>query len=218
MLGEETLMREVRERVVVQRKGVRWGAWLRWGVELGALLALAGFLFFDRLWLFQEYFAKYIDEDQGIEWYAARELLRGKLHEPCFYGQAYNSNLEGFLAAPLVACHVPYEIAVPLATVVLGLLPFVLMAVIAFRRRQGWVAALALFVPLAMSTRYGMITGMPRGFVTGVALAIVPAVFLLPPFRRGMKGVVTGRMGGCGCSGRGRRRGIFWRRFCRLWR
>jgi hypothetical protein len=192
VLGEETLQRKLRETVTVQRKGVRWPGWLRWGVELGALLTLAGFLFFDRLRLFQAYLSKYIDEDQGIEWHAARELLRGRIHEPCFYGQSYNSNIEGFLAAPLVGMHVPYEVAAPLVTVVLGLLPFLLMAVVAFRRRQAWVAGLALFVPLSMSTRYGIITGMPRGFVTGVAMAIVPAVLLLPPFKRGMKGMVLG--------------------------
>ncbi len=75
-----------------------WLTWVRWGVEGVALLALLGFLVFDRVRLFQEFFAKFIDEDQGIEWYAAREFLRGHFHEPCFFGQAYNSNVEGHLA------------------------------------------------------------------------------------------------------------------------
>jgi hypothetical protein len=178
--------------VQVPRAARGWQSWLRLVMELGGLLSLAGLLFFDRLHLFQQYLSQYFDEDQGIEWYAARELLHGRLHEPCFYGQSYNSNVEGFLAAPLVAMRVPYPIAVPLVTVLLGLFPFVLMAVIAFRRRQAWVGGLSLLVPLSMSTRYGMITGMPRGFVTGVAMAIVPAMLLLPPLRRGMKGMVMG--------------------------
>ncbi len=146
-------------------------------------MGILGYLIFDRFRLFQEYLSKYADEDQAIEWYAAREALHGRFHEPCFYGQSYNSNLEGFLGAPLVAMHVPYEIALPLVTVSLGLFPFLLMAFVAWRRRQPVVAGLALLVPAAMSTRYGIITGMPRGFVTGIGVGIIPAILFLPPLR-----------------------------------
>ncbi len=150
--------------------------WARWGFELLVLLAIGGALLFDRVRLVQEYLSKFVDEDQGIEWYAAREALAGRFHEPCFFGQAYNSNIEGYLAAPLVWMKAPYEIAVPVVTVMLGLLPFLLIAWCAWRRRQGVVAGLALLVPVVLSTRYGVITGMPRGFVTGVAVAILPAL------------------------------------------
>jgi hypothetical protein len=161
----------------------RWLTWLHWGLEGAALLALLGFLVFDRVRLFQEFLTKFIDEDQGIEWYAARELLRGHFHEPCFFGQSYNSNIEGYLAAPLVGMGVPYLYAVPLVTLLLGLLPFLLMALIAWRRRQPLVAAISLMLPAVLSTRYGIITGMPRGFVTGDAFAIIPALLFLPPAR-----------------------------------
>lgn len=161
-----------------------WFTWARWGLEGTALLALLGFLVFDRVRLFQEFLIKFVDEDQGIEWYAARELLRGHLHEPCFFGQSYNSNIEGYLAAPLVAAGMPYLYAVPLVTVLLGLLPFLLMAAVAWRRRQPVVAAISLMLPAVLSTRYGIITGMPRGFVTGDAFAIIPALLFLPPARK----------------------------------
>jgi len=51
---------------------------------------------------------------------------------------------------------------------------------VAWRRRQTIVAGLSLLVPLALSTRYGIITGMPRGFITGVAVSIIPALLFLP--------------------------------------
>jgi hypothetical protein len=161
-----------------------WVGWVRWSYELAGLLTIAGFLIFDRVRLFQEYLTKYIDEDQGIQWYAAREFLRGHVHEPCFFGQSYNSNVEGMLAAPLAAVGLPYEIAVPLVTVLLGLVPFLAMGWVAWRRKQPVVAGLAMLLPVALSTRYGVITGMPRGFVTGVAAAIIPALLYLPAFRK----------------------------------
>ena len=104
----------------------RWLTWVRWGLEGTALLTILGFLIFDRMRLFQEFLTKFIDEDQGIEWYAAREFLRGHFHEPCFFGQSYNSNVEGWLAAPFVAAGMSYSYAVPLVTVLLSVLPFVL--------------------------------------------------------------------------------------------
>ena len=147
---------------------------------LGIGLALV----YDRYILCKEYLFSYTDVDQTIMWYAARELLHGRLHEPCFFGQDYNSCMEGYLAAPLIALHVPYPIAVPLVTVVLGLLPFLLLALVAWKRGHSLVAATAIFVPLIMPVRYGLMTGMPRGFVTGIAIAIIPTVLLLPPVPR----------------------------------
>src|SRR4051812_7580627 len=144
--------------------------WLRrrW-FELILVTFMLGVLGFDRARLCEEYLFKYFDEDQGIEWYAAHETLAGELHEPGFYGQSYNSNMEGILAAPLVGMGLEYKHAVPLVTLGLGLLPFLLVAFAAFGRGQNVVAVGALAIPVLLSTRYGMITGMPRGFVTGVA-------------------------------------------------
>lgn len=134
----------------------------------------------DRYMLCREYLFRYTDEDQTCMWYAAHDLLRGRIAEPAFYGQDYNSCLEGFLAAPLVALHVPYNIACPLVTVMLGLLPFVLLALTAYRRGYFLAAAGAMLIPLMMSNRYGMICGIPRGFINGIAVAAIPMILLLP--------------------------------------
>jgi hypothetical protein len=50
---------------------------------------------------------KYSDSDQAIMWNALRNYSEGEFHEPRFYGQAYNSMLEAFLAIPLYKMGVP---------------------------------------------------------------------------------------------------------------
>ncbi len=156
-------------------------AWAyRCGFELPLILGIAVALAHDRYMLCREYLFRYTDEDQTCMWYAAHDLLRGRIAEPAFYGQDYNSCLEGFLAAPLVALHVPYNIACPLVTVMLGLLPFVLLALTAYRRGYFLAAAGAMLIPLMMSNRYGMICGIPRGFINGIAVAAIPMILLLP--------------------------------------
>ena len=145
-------------------------------VEGILLLMLAGLVLVDRGILCWQFLFKYFAQDQALIWYAARELMRGHFQEPCFYGQTYNSCVEGYLAIPLLWIGVPFQVAVPGVTVVLGLLPFWVMAWCAWKRGQVVVAAGALLVPLILPLRYGIETGFPRGFVTGDALAIVPAV------------------------------------------
>ncbi len=164
----------------------------RW-LQLPLVLGIGALLFYDRYLLCKQYLFRYTDEDQAIMWYAAHELLNGRLHEPCFFGQDYNSCLEGYLAVPLIGMHVPYNVAVPLVTVILGLLPFLLLALVAWRRGHSLVAAAALLVPLLMPVRYSIITGIPRGFVTGIALSIIPAILLLPPAPRRMRGTGDGQ-------------------------
>ncbi len=99
-----------------------WAA--RNGIESLLILAIAAALAFDRSQLCRQYLFRFTDEDQTCMWYAAHDLLHGRIAEPAFYGQDYNSCMEGFLAAPFVALHVPYNVACPLVSVLLGLLPF----------------------------------------------------------------------------------------------
>lgn len=195
---------------LVNAAGVPWWRW-RW-VEGALLLALLWMLLYDRWRLCQEFLFQWTDEDQAIMWYGAYELMHGRVHEPCFYGQAYNSVLEGWLAVPLLWWGLRYAVAVPLVTVTLGLLPFLMLAWAGWRRQQAVVAGVALVVPLVLPTRYAMMTGMPRGFVTGVAVGAVSAVLLLPPavravpmwwqvLARRLWGKVWGRLRGRGRQG-----------------
>jgi len=129
------------------------GSW--WQTAL--LVGMAALLAIDRFQLCTQFLFKYSDEDQTLLWYAAKQTLQGHFPEPCFYGQAYNSCMEGILAAPLMLVHVPPWIAVPLVAVMLGLLPFLLMAAMAWRQKRFWLAGLSLLVPLILPLRYAML-------------------------------------------------------------
>ena len=75
--------------------------WIAWSL-------LAGLVAVDFVRVLARFSWVYTDFDQALQWTAAYELLGGSLHEPRFYGQAYNSMVEGWTAAPLVALGLPY--------------------------------------------------------------------------------------------------------------
>ncbi|MFT7588034.1 MAG: hypothetical protein ACI959_000240 [Limisphaerales bacterium] len=125
----------------------------------------------DRLVLLMQFGWKYTDHDQTLMWFGAKEMWNGRFHEPHFYGQAYNSMLEAFLAIPLLSLGLDYPVALPIITSILCLLPFFLLSNYAKRKWKPISASLILLVPLLLRTEYGMITSMPRGFVTGLAVA-----------------------------------------------
>jgi len=54
---------------------------------------------------------KYTDCDQAVMWLGAKEIMQGKFHEPCFYGQSYNPMIESLFAVPLLS--VEYLIPTP---------------------------------------------------------------------------------------------------------
>jgi hypothetical protein len=163
----------------LHRRG-RWPFGLRL-LDALFLLAILFFILQNRLALGRAFLFVYADEDQTLLWYAGMDLLHGRIPEPCFYGQAFSSCLEGYLAAPLLWAHMPPWYALPAVTLGLGLLPFLAIALAAWRRHRPALAGLALLIPAALPVRYAMLTGMPRGFVTGIALAILPCLLLLDP-------------------------------------
>jgi hypothetical protein len=165
-------------RPALSRRFWRWPVLLR-AMEALLLLGLIGLIFHDRLALARRFFFVYGDEDQTLLWYAAQDLLHGRIPEPCFYGQAFSSCLEAYLAVPLLWAKMPPWSALPAVTIFLGLLPFLMMALAAWRHQRPALAGLALLIPVALPVRYAMLTGMPRGFVTGIALAIFPCLWLL---------------------------------------
>ena len=150
-------------------------------LEALVLLVLVVFILQNRLALGRAFLFVYGDEDQTLLWHAGMDLLHGRIPEPCFYGQSFNSCLEGYLAAPLLWAKMPPWYAVPTVTIFLGLVPFLAIALSAWRRERPALAAFALLIPAALPVRYAMLTGMPRGFITGIALAIPPCLMLLDP-------------------------------------
>lgn len=135
------------------------------------LLLCMVFLIADRWSILHQFGFRFTDDDQTIMWSGAVEMAHGRFHEPCFYGQRYNSMLEGLLAVPFLWCGLRADVALPLVTSMLTLFPFVLLAVVLAKQRAHVLAAFALVYPVTLSPEFGMITCMPRGFVTGVFLA-----------------------------------------------
>jgi hypothetical protein len=114
----------------------------------------------------------YTDHDQCTLWHAATEALHGRLHEPCFYGQSYNSNLEAWLAVPLLWLKIPVEVAVPLVTSLLASLLFLLPAV-GFLIRGNLLAAWSFIIMGFLSAAdLHLIMSMPRGFINGLFVVI----------------------------------------------
>lgn len=146
---------------------------------LGAWWALVALVIADRIRLMAHFSFQYTDKDQTLLWTAAYEMMNGRFHEPRWYGQAYNTLLESFLAAPFVAVDVPYHVALPLVTSALCLAPFILLSASALRAGWSVSAFVVLITPLLLPIRYGFLTSMPRGFVTGLVFAAVPACLLM---------------------------------------
>lgn len=141
----------------------------RWVVL--ALLLCLGLLLLDRWLVLHQFGFRYVDDDQAIMWNGAMEMAQGRFHEPCFYGQRYNTMLEGLLAVPLLWMGIAPYVALPVVTSLLALFPFLFLAFFLVRQRSYALAAMVLVMPVTLPPEYGMITSMPRGFVTGVFLS-----------------------------------------------
>lgn len=141
-------------------------------------LFLCALLLWDRIAFLVRFSFRYLDKDQVLLWYGARDFLNGEFHEPAFYGQAYGTMIESLLAVPLLGMGASYPVALPLVTSLLGLLPFLLVSGLAWRSGRTAQACLVVGLPLLMPVEFGVLTSMPRNFVTGLALASIATVAL----------------------------------------
>ncbi len=152
------------------------GAWTPWLLLACVLLLLA------MRWIVLDRFAfRYTDDDQSIMWYGAMEMARGRFHEPCFYGQHYNTMLEGLLAVPMLWLGVGPELALPLVTGSIALFPYLLFAALSLRAGRTTQAALVLALPMCLPPEFDLVCAIPRGFMTGcflASLAVLPIFFV----------------------------------------
>lgn len=146
--------------------------------EVALFVILLLILFADRWIILYSFAFKYVDGDQLIFWEGCRELLKDYVHEPCFYGQSYNVMIESLFAAPLFALGIPLNIALPGITSILTLIPFILFSAICLRQNKRMNAYIILCLPVLFRIEYGMITSIPRGFITGVFFASVAVAVL----------------------------------------
>jgi hypothetical protein len=126
-----------------------------------------------------------VDSDQPLIWIAASDYSKGLFHEPRYYGQDYNTNMEGLFAVPLMWLKVPVYIAVPVATHFIFLTPYLFTAAYLFYTGKKTHALFVLAVLLCMPTAFDILTSIPRGFVTGLFFATFFILSLCKPHHKG---------------------------------
>lgn len=114
----------------------------------------------------------FTDSDQVVIWHSAKDFAAGIFREPCYYGQAYNSNLEGFLAVPLVWAGIKPYIAVPLVSSIMAAFPFLLFSVSAKKEQKPVLASLVLWLTFLLPDSFTELSIMSRGFIQGIFCAV----------------------------------------------
>ena len=111
-------------------------------------------------------------------WQIARDLSEGSFYEPYFYGQNYNFPLESWIVAPLLKLGIPIWILFPLITSFLFLLPFFLLGYYFLKNKNTFGALICIGMPLLMQIEFNIISGLSRGFATGMFAAGFLAFFI----------------------------------------
>ena len=132
------------------------------------IFILLAYTIIEKIMLYAKFGSFYTDEDQCILWLAADELMHGHFREPCFFGQAYNSCLEGWLAIPFLLMGLDYHQAIPLTTLLMSTLPFLLLAHFYYNKKEYFTTIVIFFCLLIFSLDYKLISALPRGFITGI--------------------------------------------------
>jgi hypothetical protein len=132
----------------------------------------------DKVYMLTHYGFKFTDDDQTVIWLAAKDMLHGHFYQPCFYGQSYNPLVESLLSIPLLVFQIPIYMALPIVSAFLGMIPFLLFAFL-LKRKFPVAAIFSLALPMALPWFYSGLLIVPRGFVTGMAIASVPCAILL---------------------------------------
>jgi len=134
-----------------------------------------------RLSIFFKYNIQIIDSDQPYMWLGAKHFSEGLFYEPRFYGQDYNTFMEGFFAAPLLWFGVPVYYAVPIATHLIFLFPIFFTSIYLFKKNFPFHALIILAALLCLPSAFDLMTSLPRGFVTGLFFTSFFIVSILNP-------------------------------------
>jgi len=152
-------------------------------IQAVTAIALTAALVLDRLRLLATFGVQVTDEDQTLLWYVTRDLAHGHLWEPYFFGQTYGSWFESVVALPLERAGVALRIALPAAGALLGTAPWLLLALLAWRREARGTALLTLAAGAGMAFEGSIIGTLPRGLLPGIVLGVVAVVVALWPGR-----------------------------------
>lgn len=126
----------------------------------------------------------WIDSDQPYMWIGAKDYSEGNFYEPRYYGQNYNTFMEGFFAVPFIWMGLKVYQAVPLATHIIFLFPFVFTAIYLYCKNKKANALITLAIMACMPAAYDILCALPRGFITGVFFSSFFIMSLLNPEKR----------------------------------
>jgi hypothetical protein len=143
---------------------------------LYCLLLFALFIF--RIQVLKQFSFVWTDGDQVLMWHAAKDFSEGLFYETRFYGQSYNTMLEGLIAAPFYKSSVPINQLLPVITSILAIFPYILISLHVFLKKSSTIALLIISIPLILPINFSFITSIPRGFVTGIFAASLLYVLL----------------------------------------
>jgi len=145
----------------------------------GFFFLFIGFILLQRLFLFLTVNQDCIDNDQVVMWSGAKHFSQGLFYVPRYYGQDYNTMMEGLFAAPLIKLGVSVYYSVPIATHLIFLTPFLFTAFYLFKKQKKEQAILVLAILLCLPLGFDIMTSIPRGFVTGLFFTSLFVVSLL---------------------------------------
>jgi len=134
-----------------------------------------------RIFIFINYNSKIIDSDQPYMWIGASDFAKGHFYEPRYYAQDYNTFMEALFAVPFIWMKLPVYYAVPIATHLIFLFPFLFSAFCLFFHQKKTQAILVLAVILCLPLEYDVLTSLPRGFVTGLFFTSFFVLSILKP-------------------------------------
>ncbi len=152
--------------------------WFERGVAIILFLLFANYLHK----VFTEYSMVYVDPDQLLMMFGTQEFLAGRFHMPRFYGQDYGSMLESYLAVPFAGLSL--EVALPIASTILLLMPFLLIVWKTSRSPRALTFMLVWL--LILPVEYFFIGTIPRDFVSGLAITSIALLFISSRKRIGL--------------------------------
>lgn len=139
---------------------------------LFGLLFLTILLLIEQFKLVFGYLSSHTNIDQTLLWYAGTEFVSGRLHQPNFYGQKYNTIYEAVPGALLHKIGITFGLAIVLGTTALATIIWILLSLLAYKKQKYGLALLALAAPMIMRIQYLALLDSPRGILAGDLMAV----------------------------------------------
>lgn len=154
----------------------KWGRFLS---ERLGLYVLTVLFLIEQIRILFDFAIHYTDIDQTLLWYAAKEFVHGRLHEPNFYGQLYNTIFESVPGYLLHLLGVPLNISISLSSMVIVTIIWVALAWVIFYKGHKTIALIALSIPIVLRIQYLILYDAPRGILAGDFLAVLAGIIVL---------------------------------------